>query len=411
MKLLDPSVDIQPIVIDIDVQAHDTIVDHAKKFYGQFVPLLTFGKNNIKWHDVISFELTVRMCELPTVSMVINDTDFMIRSFLQDDMNIGICRIGYESFRMQFYILYTDITSGTGNRIMLNGILWNDGLWDTQGNLSFKDKSVTDIVKDICGNAKCGLYTYPNSYIDSSIPLVINPGLSPLEFISDLLTRWTDNIWCWDPYYFLHIGDYDTIINQELGKYSLDLTTGQKMEEEHDLIFYKNISMAKEEKSQVYENPEDDPHRFHIPIVDYDPETSFFPNSKFCYAYATEEDIFDPEQKDLGVGMATTNIFSGFDSHPVPFMSEIRKKAVPRRAVKVTTNFIIPEINPFSVVELQLYRNTNFGTNKIEESESDIQKDELNSGKKIVAGYSIKYKKKKAVDQDERLFEQEIYCI
>jgi hypothetical protein len=88
----------------------------------------------------------------------------------------------------------------------------------------------------------------------------------------------------------------------------------------------------------------------------------------------------------VGIGSNKTNTFFGFKKHKIPYYNDRINKLIGGNLITLTTKNIIFELTPLSTVGIEIYLPYVVGT--------DIKLDTEHSGKKIVLGYSINYKKK-----------------
>ena len=405
-KILEPTIEVPEIKVEIDKEPVKGTYEGFKTSLGQYVPLLALGDSEnqtyINWAKISDFRLEVSLYKLPVVDMTVEDEDFKIRKHLKNDLDVGICRIGYNNFAMQFKILFTEIYPMSGAEIRLTGILYDEKMWEDVEQKHYKEMSVKDIVTESCKDNGFGLLVYGNEELNTEIS-VVQTSQSKKGFLNYLLHNFTTNIWCFDLNYFLHLGSYEAMSMEETSTYTLDYKTGEKLKEPKKLIFSRNLLFGK--------GGEDANDKFKIPVKFYEPESEYsdrWINFKKVYHQYTDKKDMSIPQSDFGIGENAENTFSGFGLHKIAHSDKIREKNISKQVIHVFTDYIIPELNPLSNIELELYANSMF-SDKSDEKTGDL--DVEHSGKKTVIGFNIIYKKKAEQDESTQQFTEEILCI
>lgn len=408
-KILSPIVEVPEIKVPIDENPVKGTYEGMKTSLGQYVPLLALGNEEeheyINWAKISNFRLSVGLYILPQVYITVEDADFKIRKHLKNDLDIGICRIGYNNFAWQFKVLFTDIYPINAGEVRLSGVLYDEYMWEDVMQKHYKDISVKDIITESCKDNGLGLNVYDNAELNTVIDNVIQTNCSKKDFLNNLMHQYTTNIWCYDLYYFLHIGSYDSISSENVAQYTLDYKTGLKMKEPHDLIFARNYLFGKDGEAI------DKDYEYKIPIKYYDVESEYsdrFLSFKSSYNQFTEKKDSTVPQSDFGVGEVSENTYSGFGFHKIANADKIREKNISKQIIHVFTDYIIPELNPFNKIKLEIYMNSMF-SDKRDDKVGDL--DVEHSGEKTVIGYSIIYKKKSESNDINQQFTQEILCI
>lgn len=408
-KVLDPTIYVPPIVVEIDKDAVAGI-DENMKMMGQYVPLLKFGENNINWSKIKSFELEVSLYSFPRISITVIDDDYLIRSYLGNELDTGICRVGYNNFRMQFNVFYTDVYNIGDNTLQMEGMLWCEDMYDNNDQVAYKNSNIQEILKQICQDCELGLYVFENDELSQEHETIVQAAKSNWEFLNEILMEHTTNMWLFDPYHFLQVGTYDEMIKQDVAQYTLNVKDGTQFDEPKPMIFLYNFAVAK--KKTPDDQTDEDPDKYKIPLKAYSPDKNIgimALHTKRKYTKFTENNSEELIQREFGFSSEECNTFSGFTSHRIPFADEIRRKAISNQKTIIKTEFIVPEVVPFSVIELELYQNSGIYKNKISEGENGL--DTEHSGKKLVIGYTIRYDQERPNTDTNQLFEQEIVCI
>lgn len=423
-KILEPTFEIPEIKIILEKDANKEAVDSYKDMMGRYFPLITFGDNVIHYRSIVDFELTVMNGYIPTFSMTVDDDDYSIRTNVDNGVTTGCCRIGYENYRMQFKVAYTSI-SESGDSVYMSGRIWTPNMYKSNQK-SYKNQSITDIIKSVCTDCSLGLYVYPNNDIDNVHDLIIQPNQINYDFVTDLLLDHTQNLWCYDPYYYLHIGSLDTLMSQDVGTYTMNFADGKQYDEEHPLIFFHKMDPSSKYKGQTKEDVDSndperyDPSRYKIPVKRYEINSGVGYNAfntKRYYQLFTDKEQIDIPQRSFGMGVESSNTYSGFKSTPIPFVDLIKSKTKSREETHIFIDRILPEINPLQNIELELYLDDfKYADNKI--SKTDLSGyDDVHSGKRLVIGYIIRYNQIDNIldltnpNSGNQLFEQEIICI
>lgn len=410
MKVLDPSITVPNIKLTIDphIEGTSTTVLHHR---GNTVPLLQFGESVIDWSSVERFRLDVGYTDshniIPTIDVVVDDSNGYISTYIANNPDIGICRYGYKDWGIRFLVLYNSVTNN-GNKLRLSGTLYNEKFHTDAGQTSYKDMTINDTIKQLCQDINIGMYTYDNSELNKQRPFVTNSSMSHLSLINNIISRYTANMWCIDPNYYLHIGDMNTIISQDTATYTLSQIDYEQMEQPQPIIFL----------SKPYNSTSDTNIDNKIKCdYSFDKQlTDRFVKLRQSYTVYNNDGVFQNQSTNFGLGSETTNTFSGFVSHINPYTKHIIGKDMSKQVIKLITNNIIPEINPFDVVECELYRgrmlvDTETNPNDGKELEQPTDFDIEHSGKKVVIGYTVQYRKNETINENTSRMYQQIYVM
>lgn len=412
--LVEPSVSIDNIVVEIDTYSVDA--ENRLNWMGTLSPLVKFGDKVFNTSEILDFTLNVKIYSLPTLSLSINDPDRIIRKYFKNNPNVGVCRIGFPNWAFKFNIYFNDENSYyNDSTIHIEGFLWNMKMFQpidyAETNISLKD-FFTKLSKSV-GN---GLYYYPNQFIDKPLENIVIPNQTYINIIKNYIALFSDCFWYIDPNYYLHIGDYNTLIAQDTSMYTLSFSNGEKLESEHPMIFYMN-RIAIEPESSKKDND------YKIPIKGYDVNSvsgiEFLKSSK-SYSVFTDSIMnsymYDyVDESGFGIGKSTTNTFSGFKSHPNPYFSKYKNKVLNKKKIILHVDGLLPELNLFDVIELEIYKAYKFDDKdiKLNDNVEDIGELDLeNSGKKLVIGYTINYKKPNNLETiNKSRIEYTITCV
>jgi len=378
--IIEPNIKVGQIEIQMDNNASDA-ANNIMTDWGRNIPIIKIGDYVLNTGDLREFSLQITLNSFPTFTITVDDTTYKIREALKNDIDKCIIFIGYQDWYIRFNGLLNTTYSSVGDSIIiLNGQYYNENLYNGQ-QFSFKNMTVVDILKNICSKTKMGLFTYDNVDLKQELDYSLMTGTRYIDYFDSLIKTYTSNIYSIDCHSYIHVGDIETLRKQEVDKYSLDWSTGKKIDEQP--IIFKSIN-----RSVDNINKPDGPY-YKIPIKYYTINSNFSQINKETYnSYAIgfggngETEI--KTSNLLGIGSNKTNSFIGFKKHKFPYYNDRINKSIGGNIITITTDNIIFELNPFSVVEVELYLANKNG--------KDFDKEE-HSGKKIVLGYSIDYKK------------------
>ena len=387
MKILNPKVDVGYIDIQMDRMPSD--VRGAMESFGSAIPVMSLN-DVVYLTNIDRFKYSTKIYGIPSVDATITDLDNVYTFTLKNHtplvkdyskyLNTGVVRFGYKDFATKFNILSGSVRGNIDSYSRgIGSTVWNYKWYNNVATKSFRDKSILDIIKVLCTECDMGLYVYENSYLTKVYPHIILHNMNYLQAFDYIIGGYTDNVWCIDGNYFLHIGDVDNIRNQDIAMYTYDYKSRQKTSAK-PMIFRT--------QSQVEENNMTDSNFDNFIIVDWHVQTkqsNMFIQSKADYSCYTEKgrknDIYDDQDHTFGVGHHYTNTYSGFVNHINPYMSDILNKDISANILEFEVRGIIPELNPFDVIMTYIY--------KMEGKELDA----VNSGKKMVISFDVIYQR------------------
>jgi len=374
--LLKPNIKVADIKMDMD--ANSSAVPRVLNEFGKNIPLVKIGDYVLKISELTSLNIKVGLNSLPSFSMTIDDSTYHIRETLKKEIDEGVIFIGYKTWYIKFNMLITTVHSDAGDsHLDLNGIIFNDKLFQTEQK-SYRDQSVSDILLDVCKKTNMGLFTFNNTLLNQKIDYILNTEVRFIDFITDNILKYTDNIFAYDLFYHLHIGNIESIRKQPIDKYTL-APTGETIAEK-DMIFSS--------KTRYFNAGVDD---FKLPINFYTLNSNF---SKTFLDNASNYKVGIPgtNQKEIksdnkiGYGSIGTNTFPGFANQKFPFYSNIVNKALGGNVITIELKQLMFELSPFSVVGIEIYLP--------ETGNKQFRLDYEHSGKKVVIGWSLDYEKK-----------------
>ena len=272
------------------------------------------------FRSLISFNLKVNINSLPEFNFEVNDGNYTVRKALQDSkIDTCVIFIGYSNWYIKFNGIINDCYSDAGDtNVSISGILYNEKIFENF-QFAYKDKTISDILLDICQKTDMGLFTINNNGLSTPIDYCINPSMSYISFMQYILTNYTDNIWCIDPMYIMHVMDYESLFNQTFDKYTIGEQGIQHAPK--DMIITTNPF-----------NTDD----FKLKATYYSINTNFgtahIKNnkdySKLISGEKTEINLTPIKNNDIGIGNSIYNTFAGFDKHTFPYYSNRINKTI-----------------------------------------------------------------------------------
>lgn len=378
--LIKPNLDIGSIKIEKD-EDDQYGTDRILGEWGRNIPLIKIGDYVLGIGDLEDFELRVALNCLPTFSMTVNDEQYLIRESLKNDVDKCIIFIGYETWYIKFNGIIDKSFSEVGDvSIMLSGQFYNEKLYNTN-QFVYSEISVSDVFTDICKQTSMGLFVDDNEDLNKEIFHSINPNICYLDYFERLLKQYTLNTYSIDCFGYIHVVDINKLREQPIDKYTLDWRTGEQISET-DIIFKSLIKNGSADK--------DDEENDKISIDYYSIDTNFsdiFRKSQSVYNIGNSIDGIQKLKSNeiVGIGEKNTNTFPGFVKYKFPFYYERINKKLGGNLIKITTENIIFELSPFSIVGFECYLPFIAGR--------DVKLDEEHSGKKIVISNTLNYQK------------------
>jgi len=377
--LLKPDITVNDIKIGMDANSSEDVARDLAEI-GRNIPIVSVGDYVLNIGDLKSLRLQVALNCLPSFTMTITDTNYQVREVLKRQIDKCVIFIGYKEWYIKFNGIITTIQSDPGDEdIELTGILFNDKLYQTEQK-SYRDLSPSDVFLDICKKTKMGLFTFDNLLLNKKIDYCLNTEVRFIDYIDNIIQTYTDNIYAYDLFYHLHVGNIESIRKQKFDQYTVK-PTGEKISPQ-DIIFTSHSRPREEDQIK---------DQYKLPIEFYTLNSNF---TKTFLSNASEYKVgipgidsgkIIPSDVNIGYGNIGTNTFSGFKEHKNPFYSNIINKSLGGNVISISLKQLMFEISPFSVVGFEAYLP--------ETGDKKYRLDEEHSGKKVVIGFRIEYEK------------------
>lgn len=395
-KILEPNIEIDDIQIEADDNSEysvNRIIDE----WGHSIPIIKIGDYVLQIGELESCYVHVKLNELPSFEMVINDLSFKIRESLKNEIDKCIIFFGFRNWYVKFNGIITEINSNSGEiSLYIKGIFYQEPLYINKQKL-WKETSIIDIIKDVCVETKLGLNTFDNTDLNFIPDIVINPSKNNLEFVDNLLKRYTNNIYCYDTFGYLHIGDIETMKKQPVDKYTISPKTGELINETDITFLTRKINDYDEEKDDL---------KIYVDYYTVDSNFSLsqlLTNKKYTVFDDTNNSKELISDNNIGYGEKTFNTFSGFINHKFPSYKDRINKLLCGNLIKLKLRQVMYEIIPFTIVNLEMYLPSSGELGK------GPRLDEEHSGKHIVIGYDYVYDKQ--TDDSQNYIEQILYLL
>jgi bifunctional DNA-binding transcriptional regulator/antitoxin component of YhaV-PrlF toxin-antitoxin module len=219
--IVNPKITVPKIEIPVDAN-DESGAQNIMNVLGPVVPVIKINDYVLSLGDLNDYSINVHINTVPTFNLEIIDTKLKIRKALGiQEIDTVVIFVGNDKFYHKYNGIITNVISDAGDEIItITGIVYNPKLYNDIQK-SYNNNSVTDILTDICTMTDMGLFTYENSRLTNIIEECLNPGKRYIDFFIDIIERLTDNLWCFDNYYFLHVGDINTIRNKPVDTYTV----------------------------------------------------------------------------------------------------------------------------------------------------------------------------------------------
>lgn len=384
--IMKPKISGDDIVVEMDA-GNEEGARRIMNTWGNTFPVIKIDDYVLSGGELVSFEMNVRINSLLTFNMTVDDHALRIRESLKKDLDTCTINIGFKSFRFKFNGLITKTFSDAGSSVIdLQGILWNESLYESVQKC-YRDMPLLDVFKDITEKTNMGLYITENDFLTAEHERIINPNMSYLDFFDYLIKKYTENLWCVDPFYHFHIGDIPKLrarcASKDYDMYSLD-NTGEAKKDAPLPIILNSYQYPLGDTEQAYDN--DDKM---IRIEYYTIDTNFSDIFRLSKAEYYKNDVLINSSPDIGMGNDVYNMFGGngandgFMSLIFPYYRELVNKLIGGTLIKVSSKNLVIEVTPFDIVDFQCYLPRS--------GDEPIRKDEEHSGAKIVIGYGYRF--------------------
>ena len=377
--ILKPNIVVNDIKIEADINS--TSVDNViNEFRNR--PMIMIGDYVLGLGELLEFNFNIRLNSFPTFTISVNDQQYKIRKALKNDIDKCVIFFGWRKWYYKFNGILNKTFSDAGDaQIELTGTLFNEKIFNGE-QFAFKNKTVLQILTTICSKTSLGLYTYDNSDLLKIIDYTLITGTRYIDYLDFIITTYTNNLYFIDGNYFLHVADIEKLRNLPVDKYSINWKTGEKY------LVPQNIVLKSIKRDG---SPEELLNDYKIPIDYYTTDTNFSDAHVSTYeeyyiGYGGNDEKLIKSREKLGIGSNKTNTFFGFKNHKFPFYKDIINKKIAGNVTKIFTQNVIFELTPFSIIDLEIYLPFTSG-------ETGYKLDTEHSGKKIVIGFSINYKK------------------
>lgn len=371
--ICEPSIVVEDIKFEVDKGEEP---NPLLKGWGPKMPIIKINDYPLSSGELKSFDLSVRLNSLPEFIIEINDNNYAVRESLKSEIDKSVIFIGFKDWYIKFNGIITETISDAGSsEITLMGILYNEKLYESE-QLAFKDKTVQDIIKEICTKTSMGLFTIDNSGLSQSLEFCINGNIRNIDFIKYMVEKYTENIWCIDPHYFVHVADIDGLRKQKVDKISLN-QKGESIPEQDLIITTYSLTEATDQEEIIREDEKKLKANFYSINTNFG--SAFIGSAKTYFKNLTEITT----DATIGLGVENKNCFKDFESQYFPFYKNRINKKIGGTVILVDMKNIIFEITPFSILQLDVYLP--------KRGDEDMRFDDEHSGKKIVIGYSFKF--------------------
>ncbi|KAA6386014.1 MAG: putative dinitrogenase reductase, partial [Streblomastix strix] len=238
-KILEPKITVPKIEIEADKESKED-VERFLNAWTMNIPVIQIGEGKdgetsyvLNTGDLRSLEIEIKINSIPSFSMTINDGDYKIREALKKKIDKGIIAFGYKDWLVKFNIIILNTSSEAGDAMLdLSGIIYFKDLYTIEQKI-YKEKTPKDILTEILKECNLGLYVVDNDWLN--IPITenfINPHDMRISAIENLIyTKTRNNIWCFDLFGYMHIGNISSMQKEEISKYTLKPHTGKQIEE------------------------------------------------------------------------------------------------------------------------------------------------------------------------------------
>lgn len=379
---IQPQIDIPNIELKID-ENNEYQAKQYLDVFGPIVPVIKINEYTIGFGDILSLDIDVNINSVPSFTLYLNDQNYKLRKELNDQkVDEIVIFIGNKQWYIKFIGIITNVFSTPGGETLsFNGILFNEKLYNTIQK-SYVQTSVLDIIKDICINTNLGLFNVDNPTLNLSVDS-INAGKRYIDYLSDVITKYTDNIWCIDMHYYLHVGSIQKLKDQDVDTYTIK--NNKIFDEGPQPIILTNFNVSEE-------GVESDENKFKLVVERFTPISDIgnkHLNSYNQYLVNNSRELSNV-QNNIGLGTLNSNCWKDFDSNYFPFYSNRINKELASKMIKLEMTDVLLEIIPFGVVNLELYYPIDYEKN---ETPYKIKLDENSSGKKLIIGYNMKFER------------------
>ncbi len=405
--------------IEIEFDKDSTVVNGMIESWGQSIPVIKFNNKVIDSSSIVRFSLSLKLYNLPTFSFTIEDYNGQFQESLrvnyeskenpeESEQDQCVIFFGYKTFYFKFNGLITNVSNtAKSNNITISGIWYNKKLYE-QESFIYKEKTINEILKDICTKCELGLYVVDNEELNEKIPLIINPGRSYLNFLRTIIEKYTTCLYMFDTHGYVHIGRFEELRNEPQAKFTLT-SSGDIIKPTPMLL--TNRDEAEMDSDKAEKNSEGKKIEKYLMFNSYGHSTDF---SGKHFSLPSKQVVIGPgkttdkdnestileETPKFGIGTIVTNTFKPFIKYTKPYHQNTINKQIAGNSTQIITNYLIFELNPFDIIDTEFYT---------EQTSTAVRtKDKLHSGKKMLKDFNFKFSKSTQFDEDGNILPPKI---
>lgn len=374
------------IVPDIELEINENDEYAAQKImdaFGPIIPVVKLKDYVLSAGEVKDYTFSVKVNKLSTFRITLIDTNFRIRKLLSDnEPDTIVIFLGNKIWYHKFEGIIRSVYSDAGDEeLTLEGCIYIPKLYETIQR-SYNNKSVKDVLIDVCTNTDIGLFTYENQTLSNVLTENLNPNKRYIDFGTYCLSKFTNNVWCIDNFYYMHVGDFETIKSKPIDTYLIK--NGVKFDSEQPIVITTNKFA---DNVDYINNPElDNKLSAKYYTINSNIGNIHISNAK---TYTAKDSAGNEKSVDnidnFGIGTFQENYFDRFFDRNLPFYKDVVNKQLTGKSITLEMTDILYEIVPFQNIDVEIY----FPRDSDEVNTE--QKDLENSGKKTIIGYEIKY--------------------
>lgn len=327
--------------------------------WGEIRPIIKINDFVPDLNSVIDLSVTMEINKLPSFQLTVDDSTYDIRRNLKEsDEDTILIFIGNKHWYLKFLGIIHNSPSNTGsNHIFLYGTLYNEK-WYKQEQKSYRDKKPIDIFEELCKSTNSGLYVFNHETLDITQPYIINPNTKYINFMEFLIQQYTKCLWCYDTNGILYLGNIDDIRKSDVDKFKV----------------FNNTVLDNELPIKISnELKQTDNYDLKSPIFEI-----------LNYSIQSDNGVRTLLKQEI-------NRYNNFKNQQSQISKLVpQKNNVSYRQITVLLKNNIYEINPFSIVDLELYL-----PQKEEEYNKPRKMDRDFSGKKVVIAIEYIFSLKK----------------
>ncbi len=375
--------------IELEVNDNDEYgANSVINTFGPTMPVIKINDYVLSIGEVRSFNLKIGINKIPKFTMTVDDSQLQIRKALKKEViDKSVIFIGYKDWYIKFNGIILNTPSSAGDsELYIDGSFYNAKLYDSIQK-PYNEKSIQDVLKDICTLTDMGLYTIENNALTNVPEFNMNPDKKHIEYFDWVIQNYTNNLWSVDTFGFFHVSDISSLRKQSVDKFKI---FDGVVQAEKDMIITTNV---------YYEN--DNKDKF---VAEY-----FTINSNIGEVHKSNNKVYKVEGvglqssnktissvSPLGIGEESKNTFDRFLNSYFPFYKETINKDIGGKVINVSMRDLIYEITPFSIINLEIFLPKDDG-------ETEQKLDTENSGNKIVINYEFDFNSKSEESEQPKI--------